>query len=757
MVLSSWLLFCGAAAVDYGRQGRWPAVFAFITLGAVPIALGKIVFLFRHPWWPSLRRLLDKHTEWLDSLPTRTLGFWIALAAGSGLYFELVLIRYQGTCFAIFGFFKNLSLLSCFLGLGIGYALGRVKPVLTPLAVPLISVELIVMHALGYADVSTTMQNPISEQWAMGFNFVTGFTHNLLVYSFLIWAFAFNALCLIPLGQLASYLMGRGEKLHAYNWNLLGSIVAVLVFCGLSFLWSPPVIWCAVGLIAISPFLRGMLAPTFAIAAVALGVVGTSFLVVGWNIYSPYQILTVIPHSDGTTMVMVNHFSYQVILDLSENGPGIDHQRPTLLEEQYGVPYCFQKSLQDVLVVGAGTGNDVAAALRHGAEHVDAVEIDPVILRLGQMLHPESPYQSTRVTPHVQDAREFFRTTANRYDLIVYGLLDSHTAVSGLSGVRLDSYIYTVEALREARSRLKDGGVLCLSFCLGGRDLGKKLHLMVKEAFDGQDPRIFHIGNATCFLIGPDVQNGPIPPGASELTRFYGLKEINVNSSTDDWPFFYMPARRYPVSYLLMIAMLASVAALFLRPVLKLEAGPTTISWPCFLLGAGFMLLETKAVTELALFYGSTWIVISVVILSILIMALLANLLVMRWPRIPPAVCYPLLLASLVLSLWFSTVSGGIQGQWISQILPPAILTLPMLFSGAIFSTEMRSAQSVSAALGSNLIGGMVGGCLEYNSMYFGYRSLYVLAIAIYASSMIISLRRQSKKPSLPLEIVAVG
>ena len=171
------------------------------------------------------------------------------------------------------------------------------------------------------------------------------------------------------------------------------------------------------------------------------------------------------------------------------------------------------------------------------------------------------------------------------------------------------------------------------------------------------------------------------------------------------------------------------------------------ISWPCFLLGAGFMLLETKAITELALFYGSTWIVISIVILAILIMAFLANLAIIRWPGIPRNLSYILLLASLGASLWFSTVSGSMHGQWLSRILSTAILTLPLFFSGLIFSAEMKGAPTISAALASNLIGAMVGGCLEYNSMYFGYRSLYVLAIAVYALCMIVHLASGRGKP----------
>jgi SAM-dependent methyltransferase len=502
------------------------------------------------------------------------------------------------------------------------------------------------------------------------------------------------------------------------------------------------------------PFPRGALLTSIIAAIVMLALIGSSMSLDSYNLYSPYQVLAVSPVKNGAAQIMVNHLFYQNILDLGPNGPGMDGDRPRELT-YYGLPYQFQKSPDDVLVVGAGSGNDVAAALRHGAGHVDAVEIDPLILQLGRMLHPESPYASDRVTPHVQDARAFFRSTDKKFDLIVYGLLDSHTALSGMSGVRLDSYIYTIEAFKQARKCLKDNGILCLSFAVGENRQAEKLSLMLRQAFDGQRPRVLKAPTgSTVFVISSDSSalSIALPGDVLDLTGYVDSHHFGVDVSTDDWPFFYMPNKTFPVTYVFMIAILMVVAALFIWPVLKLEGSLSTVSWPCLFLGAGFMLLETKAVTELALFYGSTWIVISVVILAILVMAFLANLTIMRFPTIPRGVSYVLLLISLGASLWFSASSGSMHGEWLSRILPTVVLTLPLFFSGLVFSAEMQAAPSVSAALGSNLIGAMIGGCLEYNSMYFGYRSLYVLAMIIYGLSLIVSMSKRTRPIELALE-----
>jgi SAM-dependent methyltransferase len=729
---------------------------------ALAVAAGAIL-LFRR----LLRRLepwLDAdaghQAAFLDTLPLRYVDLAIAGAAGLSLFLELGVIRWQGTVFEFFAFYKNFGLLACFAGLGLGYALATRDRIPLVLVIPLLGWQFALLIGLRFglqpSQLTSLSALPVLEQLNMGVATVNTFAQGFATYFLLAVVFLLTALAFVPIGQLCGRLMGRRPDLRAYGLNLLGSLGGVVLMFLVSSLWTPPVVWYAVSFAAIlvlSVWRPSTLVPGLSAALGAVIILAWPVRTSEQRIYSPYQLLEIGYGTDGYMLIRAAGHYYQRVHDLSPARAGEDPERKRI-REYYDFAYRLQATPADVAVVGAGTGNDVAAALRAGAARVDAIEIDPAILRAGAA-HPEHPYEDRRAHAVVDDARSFLRTTDRSYDLIVYGLLDSHTLLSHASGLRLDSFVYTVESFREARARLKPGGLLVVSFSFMGIDLGRKMNEMLRQAFDGAQPVVVTAAyDGAIVFVQSKEANFALPAGILEGT---GLRDVGpppppplgsrVDVSTDDWPFFYMPRRVYPVSYLIMLGLVLLGSAVLTGNFIAERPRVSELSF--FLLGAGFMLVETKAITELGLTFGNTWQVIGIVIGWILLMAFLANTAVRVLNVRRPHVAYVLLLGSLV-GGWLLVGAGGLPATTAGRLATAAILTSPMFFSGIVFSTLLAGRGAVAAVMAANLLGAMVGGMVEYNSMYFGFRFLYLLAMAFYAAAFVFSLRSSRPGAAAP-------
>jgi spermidine synthase len=709
-------------------------------------------------WWEVIH---EEHSDYLDRIPPSWVAAAVFVASALTLYVEMVMVRWHSTCFHVFAIFKNVSLLSCFLGLGIGYGLSSRRRITLALFLPLLALQTVLFGVLSNTTLGSRIMNPVAEQLVMGkkaslWSWVDAVDGNLL----LAVVFVINAVMFIPLGQLTGKLMDRLPKVKAYSLNLLGSLTGIGLFFVLSLLWTRPMVWMGLAALGLAPFLIGHRRS----AAIGVGCMAAILIglgIMGRNedqqLFSPYQVISLrLPRTEDqipTPSIRVNHSYYQDIMDCSPAAVAASPKNAASAAS-YNFPYRLRPNPGSVVVVGAGTGNDVAAALRNGARSVTAVEIDPAILFLGQRLHLERPYQDPRTTTVVNDARSFLRQTHQRFDVAVYGLLDSHTNLGAMTNVRLDSFVYTMEGFREAIARLNDDGLLVVSYTVLDPKQGEKLYAMLRDAYPEKAPRAFASAQfkdgGQVFVSGPGLARLPERCDADspvkEITAQVSAAAATAEVATDDWPFFYMKERAYPVSYAAIICLLLVLSAWLVKRNLGSLKVTNANSACFFFLGAGFMLIETKGITELGLVFGNTWSVVAIVITGILLMGYLANQWVWRRGPVPAGWAFGLLGASLLLGLFVTRLSSAGVSIPLPKLVMPLVLTLPLLFAGLIFSSKLVQGGGIGEALSANIFGAMLGGFLEYNSMYWGFSSLYPLGMGLYALAFVSHWRAQQQQ-----------
>lgn len=689
----------------------------------------------------------------------RRAGIDLFLVSALGLFVELIFIRWVGSELRIFGFYKNLALIAAFLGLGVGFAIYRKLQStdwFTRYYLPLMATTTFIVLGLGRNETINnfilTHSNPQEFLWAQTLQTETGqslFFLDILFYVTMLVLFGLLTIVFIPLGQITASKFTAFKSLPAYTINVAGSLTGILAYTLISFLSWPPYLWFLITGIVTLYFLPRSprnLAINGALAAAPVLLTLLWPIKADQTVWSPYYRIDITreyAEDDPSVLldydVSVNQSYHQKIYNLSPEFVEAHHDlAPDFFDAalaEYDTPYRVAADLDEVLIVGAGTGNDVAAALRADAGTIIAVEIDPVIFRLGRELHPEHPYDDpVRVRQLSQDARSFFRRDTNHYDLIVFGLLDSHTLFSSASSVRLDNFVYTRESLTEVRRLLAEDGVLALSFAVPDdrQWVGLRLYRTLTDAF-GYSPVVYEFPNdVTMFLISENEDYEFIVDEPLAVNNTSYSYQSEIDPTTDDWPFLYLQQRTIPTTYIIILA-----GVLLLSIPLVRSALPNfrSLNLHFFFMGTAFFLLETKSITEMALLFGSTWIVNAVVISTILTMIILANLVVQRLNLTKPALAYGFLVAALLFN-YFVPVSSFLGLSGVLRILLAGIAqAAPLFFAAIIFAITFNHTDSADIAIGSNLLGAVLGGVLEYSSLMFGIRSLYLLALAFYALS----------------------
>ena len=687
------------------------------------------------------------------------------LASFLVLFAELAFIRWIAVEVRIFAYFKNLALLLCFLGFGLGCAMVR-KPAAWSRAVTALFGLLLVIRLpwqsespleglsqnLGAsADMSIWDTHPVAGLFA----FALAAAISALLFLMVVWVF-------VPLGQEVSRQMNLARRpLTAYSLNLVASLVGILAFLAVSRLMLPPWVWLGAVLLGFG-WLQADRKQKFLITSLLIPL---ALLLYDpsdaghYTLWTPYQQIDFkrIVGRDGELiegMVRVNHVGYQMIVNMTDD---FLDRHPGLLteardENPYNVPFRFAAPAPSVMIVGSGTGNDVAAALRHNSSSVDAVEIDPAILEIGRKEHPERPYDSPRVSVHLTDARAFLKRSPRQYDLILFGLLDSHTQLSDYANMRIDNFVYTEESFREAKAHLKPDGVIFIKFEVRRPWMARRLKEMLTSVF-GKEPVVFnadsrYTARARCFVVSASDRVQAALQNDNRLATFVAANPVEsedaaVPVTTDDWPYLYQRDKTIPRPYwsISVVIILLSLA-LYSRIPGTVRQAPSLFF---FCMGAGFLLLETQVISRLALFFGTTWQVNGIVISAMLTALLLANVIVDRSRKpLSPAWNLTGLLAGLAFAYWFPFEKIG-GSPAMAGTVAVAVFSIPVGFAGMLFASQFRVTDSPSSALGANLLGAMAGGLLENLSLLFGMRALLLIAMGVYVLAGVGLLRQREK------------
>ena len=660
-----------------------------------------------------------------------------ALASFLVLFLELVLIRWLPSNIRLLAYFSNFILLASFLGIGLGCLLAAARVRLFT-AFPWVQLAILAAVYVLRLEVAAPSASTIY--------FSSGTSEPVVVVeSTLLLPLLF--LVVVLLLTASAQRMGREMAAHAplpgYTANVAGSLAGVIVFALMAWLELSPPWWFALIAAAAAPLLvtaepDGLRyrrrAVAASLAALAASVVLAAVMASG-TLWSPYYKLTV-REEGADTVIEVNNIFHQSMAPLRQK------------EYFYEWPYTvFGDTFENVLVLGAGSGTDVAAALAHGAKQVDAVEIDPAIIRLGTARNPDRPYSDPRVRIINDDARHFLRTTTRQYDLVVFALIDSLTLQSSFSSVRLESYMFTAESFRAVRDRLSPDGVLVIYNYFREKWLVDRLANTARAAF-GTDPRV-HVHTASGYLgvlmAGPRVAAYPAGVTPPDRVTAFGhsdrtspaqplQRDASVQPATDDWPFLYMRSREVPRHYLVALAIVLASSLILVLPAIRSAGGQW--SWQFFLLGAGFMLLETKSIIQFALLWGSTWVVASLAIAAVLVMALAANWIVARRDITHPWLVGAVLMALLAVSYALPIGSVTFDSRVAESLFYAGLMFSPVLCAGLLFGSAIAKSNSVARDFGTNLLGAMAGGVAEYLSLVTGYRALILVIALCYLGAL---------------------
>ncbi len=644
------------------------------------------------------------------------------------LFLELALIRWLGANIVHLSYFSNFVLLGSFLGIGAGFLISRKSWSIWPLSLPLLAVLVVIVLTF-----------PVSIERAS--QDVIYFTA-LAVSGPPAWValpivFVLVATILAGPAEIVGRCFARLRPLVAYRFDLLGSLLGIVVFSLLSFVRAPSLVWglIAVGLyLILSPRRRRVVSVVWGLLLVGMLIYETAQPGVSWSPY--YKVLAQKPEGapgDGFLLIKVNGVPHQLMAPAK--------WKMEQAEKIYVAPYnrLPGKVDGDVLIVGAGSGSDVAIALREGARHIDAVDIDPRILEIGAAKNIDRPYADPRVTRHVNDGRAFLESTDKKYDLILFALPDSLTLVSGASQIRLELFLFTKQAMESVRRHLKPHGAFAMYNYYRENWLIDRLAGTVAAAFSHSPCVDTYAGAQAVISAGMTAADQ-----SCKTTWSPTPGQTVIPPATDNAPFLYFKGGAFPPLYSITLALILLASLVAVRAL----GGPLRAMRPyadLFFMGAAFLLLETKNVATFAMLFGTTWFVNALVFAGVLLIVLAAVETTRKFKTPPLPVVYGGIVAALTLA-WVIRPGWLLPLPFWPRLGAATLLAfLPIYLANVAFSKRFRESGDSQEAFAINLLGTIVGGCLEYSALYLGYDNLLIVVGVLYLAAFLLVPRGHAR------------
>ena len=735
---------------------------------------------------------------------TRRALFELFLASFLILFFELTCIRWFGSIVLFLTFFTNVVLMACFLGVSVGCLSASRRGDFIQGFIPgtLLAVGLAYAVLWSYFRFDSRLMIDVGGQRSpqliyFGADSRVADPARLSVPVEAIAGVFFVLIALVFVGP--GQVVGRRfaaipDRLAAYTADILGSLAGIAAFGAASLANLPSTAWFAFSLalgLYFTPRRRWLHA---AAALATLYIVATR---IDWpetppgreahNSWSPYNFVSYKAWHRG---IDVNNLAHQRMLAIEEGGAA--YMLPYLLNRDAGGP-----PFEDVLIIGAGSGNDVAAALRQGAGTSTPSRSIPSSTGWGGATIPIDPIADPRVTIHLDDGRGFVRRTARQYDL-------DHLRAGRLARPALELFKPPAGELpvhrgglprrqcpAQARRRVRHVQLLPPGLGRGpaGEAGGGGLRRAADRVFParpGDDPRRATTSEASSPSCSPAAPGTPrVEAIRARLARdrsFWlntqpdlervdqrlraGAAAVAVrrpaasarprrNSRGSARPGWTRRRRPHP-DRRLAVPLPARAVDPGPEPPRDGDRGGAIAGDPascsrrsggrgptarCSSWAPGFMLLETKGVVHMALLFGATWMVNSIVFFAILTMVLLGNLSVMAleprrlWPY------YALLLIALAVNALvpmsdFLSLSGPSK-----VIVSCLVVFVPVFFAGVIFATAFREQPQPDVDFGSNIGGIILGGLSENLSLVLGFNHLLWVAIGYYVLSALLAPR----------------